>query len=327
MDTLQGMKVFVRVAQRSGFAAAARDLRISPAAVTKHVAALETRVGSRVFDRTTRSISLTEAGRIYLEHCLECLQAFEDADASMSELSKEPKGLLRVTAPLDLGSVAAIAARFMNTYPHVTVDLQMSNRPVDLVEERIDVAVRVAAALDGGYVAQPLALTRVGIFAATAYLRKYGRPGKPEDLEQHRGLVFLEPHPRDEWTFERDGTRVRVKLKGVLTTNSGAALCSAMAEGAGLVAAPSFLARPYLDTGGIELVLLDWKVLPELRVYAVYPHRRFLAPKVRLFVEALRATYGGDGTMDPWWPETLRQTAATKRTTRRSSKRAPICSS
>jgi len=321
MDTLQSMKVFVRVAQLSGFAAAARDLRMSPAAVTKHVAALESRVGSRVFDRTTRSISLTEPGRIYLEHCLGCLQAFEDADASMSELSKEPKGLLRVTAPLDLASVAAVAARFMNAYPKVTVDLQMSNRPVDLVTEGIDVAVRVAAALDGGNVARPLALARMGIFAAPAYLRKHGRPRRPEDLEHHRGLVFLEPHPRDEWMLERDGSRVRVKLSSALTTNSGAALCAAMVEGAGLTACPSFLARDHLDAGRCELVLPEWKVLPELHVYAVYPHRRFLAPKVRAFVEALRAAYG-DPTKDPWWPETVRPAAATKPATRRRSVRS-----
>jgi DNA-binding transcriptional LysR family regulator len=304
MDALRSMKVFVRVAQRSGFAAAARDLRMSPPAVTKGVAALEARVGARLFDRTTRRIGLTEAGRIYFEHCLECLQAFEDADASISELSKEPKGLLRVTAPIDLGNhVAAVVARFMNTYPRVSVDLQLSNRPVDLVEERVDIAIRVAASLDGQFVARPLARARVAVFAAPAYLRKYGRPRKPEDLQHHRGLIFMEPRPRDEWIFERDGHSIPVKFKAVLTSNGGSALSVASAEGAGVVVAPSFVTRADFDAGRIEPVLPDWKVLPELVVYAVYPHRRFLAPKVRAFVEALRAAYG-DEAKDPWQPET-----------------------
>jgi DNA-binding transcriptional LysR family regulator len=301
MDKLQSMKVFVRVAQRSSFAAAGRDLRMSPAAVTKHVAALEARVGARLLDRTTRKVGLTEAGRIYCERCLECLQAFDDADASISELSKEPRGLLRVAAPVDLGTeLAPIIARLMNEHPQIRTELQLSNRPVDLIEEGIDVAVRVAASLDGSYVARPVALARVAAFASPAYLRKFGRPRRPEDLTQHRGLVFLEPRPRDEWVFERDGRSVHVKLEGYMTGNFGTALSTASASGAGLVVAPSFVTRADLAAGRLERVLPEWKVLPELRVYAIYPHRRFLAAKVKVFLEALRATYG-DGAHDPWW--------------------------
>src|SRR5262252_8118397 len=146
MDIVDGMRVFVRVAQRSGFAAAARELRMSPAAVTKHVAALETRVGARLLDRTTRRVALTEAGRVYLERCHECLQAFDDADAAVSELSDAPRGKLRIS------------------------------RPVDLVEEGFDVAIRAAAKLEGDYVARPLAPLRLGVYAAPSYLREHGRP-------------------------------------------------------------------------------------------------------------------------------------------------------
>jgi len=154
---------------------------------------------------------------------------------------------------------------------------------------------------DGSYVARPIAVTRVGIFAAPSYLRRFGRPLRPKDLERHGAVVFSEPRPRDAWTFERCGRRTTVKLKAVMTTNDGEALCAAIAEGVGLAAAPSILARAHLDAGRIEPVLPDWKIVPELRVYAVYPHRRFLPPKVRAFVDALRATYG-DGMTDPWWP-------------------------
>jgi DNA-binding transcriptional LysR family regulator len=312
MDILHCMRVFVRVAQRSGFAATARDMRMSPAAVTKHVAYLEGRVGARLFDRTTRKVGLTEVGRVYLEHCLECLQAIADADASVNELSKEPKGHLRVTAPIDLGNqLSSIIARFMSAHRQVSVELQVSNRPVDLIEEGIDVAIRVAPSLDGSAVARPLALTRVAIFAAPSYLDQHGRPRRPEDLERHRSLIFLEPRPRDEWTLQRGNASVRVKFKGVFATNSGAALSIASSEGAGLVIGPSFVTRDDFDAGKLEQVLPEWKVLPDLYVYAVYPHRRFLAPKVRAFIETLRAAYG-DGTKDPWWPSALQVPAVHK---------------
>jgi DNA-binding transcriptional LysR family regulator len=302
MDTLQAMKVFVRVAQRSSFAAAGRDLTMSPAAVTKHVAALEARVGARLFDRTTRRVALTESGRLYMERCIECLQAFEDADASMSELSREPKGVLRIAAPVDLGNeLAPIIARLLNQHAQIKAELLLSNRPVDLVEEGIDVAVRVAATLDGRYVARPVASTRVGVFAAPAYLRSWGRPSGPEELAQHRALVFLEPRARDEWIFERNERSIRVKFNGSMTSNLGAALSTACAAGAGVLVAPSFVTRTDVAAGRIERVLPEWTVLPDLRVFAIYPHRRFLAPKVKAFVEALAAAYG-DGTRDPWEP-------------------------
>src|SRR5438552_2496186 len=147
MDSLQGMRVFARVAQLGGFSAAARDLRLSGPVVTKHVAALEERVGARLLNRTTRTVSLTEAGRVYLDRCLECLQAFEDADASVSALSSSPRGLLRLAAPVEFGNLhlAPLIARFMQRHPEVTVDLRLSNRIVDLVEEGIDLCIRFAA--------------------------------------------------------------------------------------------------------------------------------------------------------------------------------------
>jgi DNA-binding transcriptional LysR family regulator len=142
MDQLQSMQVFVRVAQHMGFATAARDLQMSPGAVTKHVNALELRIGTRLFDRTTRRVGLTEAGRVYLERCLECLQALEDADASMSELAKEPAGLLRVTAPFDFReSLLPVLADVMNAHPNIVVDLRLSNRVVDMVAPCVSIVV------------------------------------------------------------------------------------------------------------------------------------------------------------------------------------------
>ena len=302
VDRLQTMKVFARVAQAAGFARAARDLRMTAGAVSKHVSALEEQVGVRLFDRTTRRVALTEAGRIYLERCLECLQALDDADASVSELASAPRGLLRVTAPIDFGEeLMPVLGPFMNGQPGVVVDLRLSNRVVDLVEEGVDVAVRVAPGLDGRYVARPLARSRLAIFASPEYLERYGRPKRPQDLATHRCLVFAEPRPMDEFTFMRGRRKVRVKLNSVMTTNSGDAFRHALLQGVGIGALPSFHAKQEMTAGRLEPVLLDW-LLPEFQVYAVYPHRRFVSPKLRLFIEALRAEFG-DGTRDPWWPE------------------------
>jgi DNA-binding transcriptional LysR family regulator len=302
MDRLQSMKVFVKVAQHSGFAAAARELRMSTAAVSKHVAGLEAQIGARVFDRTTRRVGLTEVGRVYLERSLECLQALEDADASVGELAKDPRGLLRVTAPSDLAElVTPVIAEVMRAQPGIVVDLQLTNRVVDLVEEGVDVAVRVSSALDGRYVARPLARSRLLMFGTPQYLDEHGRPRRPADLESHRSLVFVEPRPMSEVVLTRGQRTVRVPLKVAMTSNMGAALHGAMLRGVGLAIEPSFLSHRDHQAGLIEQVLPDWS-LNEVRMYAVYPHRRYLSPKVKVLVEALRAAIG-DGTRDPWWPQ------------------------
>jgi DNA-binding transcriptional LysR family regulator len=300
------MKVFVRVAQRSAFASAARDLRMSPAAVTKHVAALEDRVGARLFDRTTRRVALTVAGRIYLERCLECLRTFEDADAAVRQLTRKPRGPLRVTAPVDFADVlAGVAARFLEDHPDVTIDLRLSNRPVDLVQEGIDLAVRIGSpSLEGEIVARLLAPITVVVVASAAYLERHGPIRHPADLARHRSIVFTEPAPRLAWTFERNGKNARVVVTPVLTSNSGNALVAAAAEGAGIAIGPSFLMRPSVRAGLVKPLLGDWTVVPDLRLYAAYTHRRFVSPAVTFFVEALRAVCG-DGKKDPFAVEAI----------------------
>jgi DNA-binding transcriptional LysR family regulator len=302
MDAVESMKVFVRVAQLGGFSKASRELRMSPPAVTKHVASLESRLGSRLLDRTTRSVALTEAGRVYLERCLECLQSFDDAEASISELAKRPRGLLRVSAPIEFRSVLSpVIVRLMSEHPDLAVDLRVSNRTVDLVEEGIDVAVRVAASLDGRFVARPLARVSFPFFAAPAYLEKHARPRKPADLARARNLIFVEPRPMTDLVFERKGRRVSVHIDSVMISNSGETLRDALIAGLGVAPLPSFHIRDAVSSGALEPILPDWKLALDARVYAIYPHRRFLSPKVKVFVEYLREAYG-DGSLDPWWP-------------------------
>ncbi len=304
MDRLHSMNVFVRVAHRAGFAAAARELRMSPAAVTRHVAALEARVGARLLDRTTRTVALTEAGRVYLDRCLECLQAFDDAEASVSALAEQPRGLLRVSAPFDLQrQLAGMVAGFMGAHPEVTVDLRLSNRVVDLVDEGFDLAVRAAGSLDGSYVARALAPIHMSIFGAPAYFERHGRPRRPQDLARHRAIVFCEPRPHDRLVFQRGRRRVQIDLKSVMLTNSGEITRGVLVAGQGIAVAPTFLVHEELEAGTLEPVLLDWRLAGDPQLYAVYPHRRFLAPKVRTFVDALRTGFAEISRQ--WWPARL----------------------
>jgi len=194
-----------------------------------------------------------------------------------------------------------VLADFMATNPGVVVDLRLSNRTLDLVEEGIDVAVRVAHSLDGQYVARPLAMSRLGVWGSPAYFRKHGRPRVPQDLLSHRNVLFVAGRLLNEWVFERKGRQQSIKLEPIMISDNGEALRLAAQRGLGLTICPSFMTGADFAAGLLEPVLLDWS-LPAFRVFAIYPHRRFVSPNVRAFVEALRAAYG-DGTRDPWWPE------------------------
>jgi len=303
MDRLQAMQVFVRVAQLAGFAAAARELDLSPAAVSKQVGALEEHLGTRLFDRTTRQVGLTEAGRLYLEHCLECLQAIDDADAAVDRLRQAPVGQLRVSAPIDFCEpLMPVLTAVMKANPALTVDLRLSNRVVEMVEEGIDVSVRVARALDGSFVARPIARPRLLMAGSRDYLQRHGAPSQPQDLSAHRCLVFTEPRPMTELTFKRGDERVAVPVTPRMLSNHGAALVAAARAGLGLVAMPSFLALADLRAAALEPVLTDW-TLPAFTVFAAYPHRKFVSPKVRIFLEALVQAFGDDPSADPWWPQ------------------------
>jgi DNA-binding transcriptional LysR family regulator len=301
MDRIQSMEVFVRVAHEMGFARAARGLRLSTAAVSKHVNALEEHVGTRLFDRTTRKVGLTEAGRVYLERCQECLQALDDADGSVGALATAPRGVLRVTAPIDFGeALYPVLVTVMRKHPELRIDVNFSNRKVDMVEEGFDLALRVAPSLDGQYVARPIALTTIAFYGSPAYFKKHGRPRRPEELARHRNILFGDPRPIDTFTFTRGRSQVRVTLANVvLASNSGLATLAAVHAGLGLAQVASFETGADVAAGRIEAVLPDWR-LPEYKVWACYPHRRFLSPKVKVFIEAMQEEFG-DGTRDPWW--------------------------
>ncbi len=301
MDTLETLRVFVRVAYRNGFAAAARDLRLSPATVTKHVAALEERLGIRLLERTTRKVNLTEAGRVYYDRSLEVLHALADADAAVTELDRSPSGLLRVAAPVELGQthIAELLAPFALAHPKIVLDVRLANRAPDLVDEGFDVSIRVVRPNDAfPYVSRALAVSRLGLWATPAYLRAHPKIRRPEDLAAHRHLVFTDPVVNDVLTFEKGPIVKRIAIRPAMLSNSAELLRVALLASAGTALMPSFMIQPDAAAGRIERVLPEWSC-GELRFMALYPQRRFLASRVRALLEALQAAYG-DGARDPW---------------------------
>lgn len=294
------MRVFVRVAQRQSFAGAAQDLRMSRASVTKHVVALERRLGARLLDRTTRSVSVTEAGRIYLDRCVECLQTCDDSEAAVAELSTQPKGVLRLGAPFDMNRyLPDLLARFVSAHPAIDLDVRLSNRTFDMVDEGIDVYLRVTNVLGPDVIARRLATSWLAVWGARHYFQQHGRPRTPSDLMSHRFALFSEPPVLDTWAFERDGQLDEVRLRPSVVANSGDVLLAAASRGAALAVLPSFLLTAE-HLAHLEPVLLEWSV-GYRGLYAVYPHRRFVASKVRAFVDFARHELG-DGSRDPWWP-------------------------
>lgn len=299
MDKLVAMRTFRRVVELGGFAAAARDLGLSNAAVSKHVAELEAHLGATLLTRTTRRLSVTEAGRGYYDRCARILDDVREADIAVRELQTAPRGLLRVNAPMSFGlkHLSPILPEFMARYPEVRVDLAMNDRVVDLIEEGFDVALRIRAELaDSSLIARRLASVRRVLCASPAYLAKHGAPVAAEDLARHRCLVYSLSEAPNAWTLRRPGGEVTVKVEGWLTANSSLVLRDALLNGGGVALVPTFLIGSDLDDGRLTRILGDHEAAGRT-LFAVYPPGRHLSPKVRAFVDFLAERFA---PIPPW---------------------------
>lgn len=301
MDTLTSMRAFVRVVDLSGFAAAARSLGMSPAMVTKHVAHLERRLRVSLLTRTTRRVSPTEAGARYHARCVEVLRAVDEADGVAGRQAEAPSGTLRVTAPSELGDrhVAPLVAPLLASWPELSIDLRFTNRVIDLVEEGIDVAIRVAPRLDTALAGRQLATSRMLPVASPDYLRRHGTPKRPQDLRRHVALRFALGSYRS-WPFVRGGVTVAVEPEVRLESISSEALRRAACDGAGIALLPTFVAGDDLAAGTLVPLLTDWHA-GVLGVHAVYPQRRYHPARLRVFIDALLARLGSDPLADPFW--------------------------
>ena len=299
MNKLQAMEAFVAVVDHRGFNAASSALPLSRSAVSKAVADLEASLGGRLLNRTTRRISLTEAGRAYYARCREILGAISEADGLVSGLSTNPAGTLRINAPMSFGhrQLGPLVAEFRRQYPDIDVELVLADRMVDMVEEGFDITIRITRPADSSLVARRVAPCRFNVVASPDYLARRGRPRSPADLADHECLVYRYAPEPERWRFQHDSELRAVAVNGNLCANNGDMLCAAAIAGAGVAMLPTFITCDAVLGGHLETVLQD-HVIPPVGIYAVYPSARFLSAKVRLWVDLLAESLGDHPAWD-----------------------------
>lgn len=307
MQNLTDIAIFVRVVEAGGFTAASERLAMSQSVISRSVTALETRLGVRLLQRTTRRISLTEAGAELYRRAVRGLADLEEAELEVTRFQTEPRGLLRVTAPTSftLTYLAPLLAAFLARYPAVRVDLQLNDQQVDIVAEGFDLAIRIATLDDSQLVAQRLAPVRSVVCASPDYLARRGAPETPQDLLQHDCIVYTYGRNPGKWRFQGDEGELLVPVNGPVQTNNGLVEKQLVLDGAGIALLPTFYVAPDLRSGALVTVL-DRYPPAELAVYAVYPERRGLGAKVRAYVDYLREQFAGI----PPWERDLPQPAA-----------------
>lgn len=301
LDLIAAMRVFTTVVEAGSFAAAADRLEMSRAMVTRHVAQLESHLGVRLLHRTTRRLSLTEAGAEYQRRAAQVLGLAQEAADVAAQHARAPSGTLRITSSVGFGHgpLQPAISSFLRQYPGVQIDLQLSERTVDLVEEGFDLAVRVASSLDPGLVARKLARVRVLCCAAPAYLQAHGVPRTPQDLLAHNCMSYAHKDWRSEWHFRRGNQAQAVPIAGNLRASGGSVLVAAAIAGDGIVMEPEFHLWQALAKGRLVRVLPQWQT-PELALYAVYPERHHLPLKVRCFIDHLARCFEAPVPWERW---------------------------
>ncbi|TPW29479.1 LysR family transcriptional regulator [Martelella alba] len=302
MDRLTSMAVFIRAAETGSFAAAAQALNMSPQMVAKHVAYLEARLGATLLNRTTRRQSLSELGRAYYERCRVVLAEAEAADSVAMEMKAEPKGILRVNAPVTFGSVslAPFVTRYLARYPEMQIDLTLNDGIVDPLEEGYEVIIRIGGFSEGFLAGQPLRPYRLIVCAAPSYVAERGMPQTLADLARHDCLVhgIGTTALSCRWMFERAGRTEDVGVKGRLRSNDWKALLHAAIEGYGVTLGPEDVLKPEIAAGRLVRVLEAYEGMSR-PMHVLYPAARRPTVKVRSFVDALMAAYGPESAGNP----------------------------
>ncbi len=298
MDKLTSMNVFVRVAKAGSFAGGARELGISRAMATKHIMQLEGSLGTRLFNRTTRSLSLTDVGASYLERCQQVLLDVEEMESAVTHLQTEPRGVLKISAPPVIGAshITRAISQFLKIHSDLTVDLILQSSPGDLIDEGIDVAIYLGVLDDTSMVARKLASSSMVVCASPDYLARHGVPKTPEDLLEHSCLVNWASSPRNKWQFKNESGHTIITVSGRMQANVADAIRVAAIDGLGLVMLASYVVGRDIEKGKLKAVLENY-TLPPLDIHAVYPHRKYLSAKVRRFLDFLQEWLGPQVTM------------------------------
>lgn len=289
MSRWEGFEELVEVVNCGSFSGAAKVLGVSKGHVSQQISRLEDRLETRLLHRTTRKVTLTETGAIYYEQCRQVVEDLEAAERDITQLQSEVKGRLRISAPHLIGEVLLVPAiaQFMKTNPALEIELALSSRKVDLIEERFDVAVQVGSRKDINVVNRDLASTGFHVVASPEYLSRHPAPSKPTDLKQHQCLLFVDSGQTKPWRFSSKKGNIKVSVKSQWRSNSGHAIRAAVEQGLGLAYLPDYYLVDDLIDGKLVTVLNDWQAV-DRNIVAIYQHKRHLSAKIRLFTEFLQ---------------------------------------
>lgn len=291
MNRLQAMHLFVRVAELSSFSAVAQQLGMARSVVTRQIAALESHLGVKLMARSTRKLTLTSAGAAYLEKCRVILNLVEVAETGLAEERQTPRGIIRISLPLSYGlkRLAPLLLEFARLYPEVGLEMDYTDRRVNLIEEGIDLSIRITNRLESSDVVRKIGTSRMRVAAAPAYLALHGYPQHPAELSSHACLGYATAgyqQNQQAWQFEVNGVLKNFPIRSRLNANNGEMLTTAAAQGMGITCQPDFIIDDYLADGRIEEVLKDFS-MPELGIYAMLPSTRQVPHRVRVLIEFL----------------------------------------
>lgn len=299
MDKFQEMRAFTAVVDAGSFVGASNALETSKAAVSRQVGELEARLGVRLLHRTTRKLSLTQEGEVFYERCKHLLADVEEAEAEITSRSGQASGWVKINAPVTFGvmHLSPLWGRYREQHPRVRLDVTLSDRVVDLVEEGYDLAVRIARMADSSLISRKLSSTRMVLCASPGYLDKAGWPQHPSELAQHAVLGYSYWSSGDEWRFDGPEGAVAVKTQPAIRTNSGDICRAGALQHQGIVLQPTFLVGDDLASGALVELMPQYRSL-EMGIYAVYPTRKHVTPKVRLLIDFLAESF-----KTPSWPQ------------------------
>jgi len=316
MSTFNSLPIFVALVEAGSFSKAGEQLNSSKSAVSKRISQLEDELGVRLFNRTTRSLTLTEAGEEYYDYASQALALAKEAEYAVSRLQKKPKGKLKISVPMTFGRlyIARLIPTFMALYPDIQIEMIMDDKRQDFIKQGFDIGIRIGQLEDSSLIAKKIATCRSLICASSTYLELHGRPQKPDDLRDHNCLYYSYFRAGQDWHFHSKKDKkngelsvpntaplIKVPAKGNYRVNNSDALHYAALEGLGIVNMPTFIVGPDILANRLEPLLIDYPQ-PTHGIYAIFPERKHLTTKVRIFIDFLQAHIGAD---TPVWDQGL----------------------
>lgn len=298
---LSYIPTFTRVADKQSFSGAARELGMTKSAVSKHISALEEMLRVRLLNRTTRKISLTEEGQLFLERCTHIMEELQNAEQQLHNVNENPSGVLKINAPASFGlfHLSPVIAEFACAYPDVRLEVDFSDGFIDIVESGVDVCIRVASLTDSSLIARKLAPCQFALAASPGYLERFGTPCHPDQLINHRTIEYSNIERLHEWRYLDPVSRKEqvAPIAVCMRANNGQMLRQAALSGVGILSAPTFIIGNDIKKGRLVPILPQFISSPERSIYALFAHNRFMAAKVRLFIDFLAGRFAGK----PYW--------------------------